>query len=678
MQYEAQSQNVVSVQMLERRQPETPTALLREEPGIFANLVGNQGSPIIRGEMGNRVVYLWDGIRLNNAALFSGPNGYFNEFPLGDLERIEVVRGPGAVEYGSDAVGGVINILSRRSDDFDTPHRFGGTLSSHYTSVASENNSFADLWGSFARINFIAGGSGELVGSYAAPHIGVIRNTGFSGEAGYTDFGIKVREHQVLHLGWIESIRQDVVSYSQSKLNASGIPRSNTPYEERGIGQAAYTITDAGKLSNELRLYTYFQHFRSPRNTDVESATTFSLTHTVSSQAVFGGGAQNSFALGRRGSLTIGVDDRSEDIWSNKLLFTTTKATGAVSTSIPNGSVPPGSYTVFDAFAINRWQVRKLTVTFAGRIDTIHLKSSPRPQDALTPFTVQDLTLDERWNPLTGSAGAVYQLTRNLSLTGDISNTFRAPSFSDALSTGVPVYASSLATVPSPGVQPEKGINYEGGARWNSPRFNATVTTFWTELADVIVGQTTGTINIPGVGVVNAQSNTNSGSGFVRGVEAAGVIHLNSQWALIGNVTHTRGQDTFQNVPLRFIPPTNGLAEISWRSKDQRFWSEASILLVDRLRRHAPNDESDAGFSQDPGYGSPSATNPAYRPGFQIPGYAVASLRFGARLLRQEQRGLDLTLDINNLLDQPYREPYSQQELLAPGVGAVIGGRWRF
>ena len=70
------------------RQAQTPNQMLREEPGIWSVLVNAQGSPIIRGQIGNRVLYLWDGVRLNNGALFSGPNGYFNQFPIGSVERM--------------------------------------------------------------------------------------------------------------------------------------------------------------------------------------------------------------------------------------------------------------------------------------------------------------------------------------------------------------------------------------------------------------------------------------------------------------------------------------------------------------------------------------------------------------------------------------------------------------
>lgn len=90
-----QSVNVVTHEDIERKQARTPNQMLREETGIWSTQVTAQGSPIIRGQIGNRILYMWDGIRLNNGALFGGPNGNFNQFPIGAVDRIEVVRGPG-------------------------------------------------------------------------------------------------------------------------------------------------------------------------------------------------------------------------------------------------------------------------------------------------------------------------------------------------------------------------------------------------------------------------------------------------------------------------------------------------------------------------------------------------------------------------------------------------------
>ena len=673
-----QAVNAVSAQTLLWRQPPTPNQLLREEPGIFSVQVGAQGSPIIRGQIGNRVLYLWNGLRVNNGALFAGPNGYFNEFPLGAVERMEVVRGPGAVQYGSDAIGGVVNIISKHRSDFSSSEHWGGDLYGNYGSVDTSKSAFGDVWGSFSRFNFAAGVTGQVLGNYAAPGLGHIPNTSLSTEGGYFDGAFRLAAKQDLRLMWIQDDRYDVSAYSQSKLNASGIPRSFTPYEERGMGKIGYTFADAGRWSREFSAYAYAEHFRSPRNVDVESASSFSLTHSTSSQFISGGGLQNTTSIWKT-LLVYGGDYRTEDLWSGKELFTTIKKTAVTTFSIPNGNVPPGSYNVGDAFVIARFQpVRKLTISAGGRLESTHLKSSPRPQDALTPFTVQDLTLDKRWNPLTASIGAVYGLTNNLSLVGNIASGFRAPTYSDALSTGVPLFASGIATVPSPSVRPERSLTSEFGFRWSSSRLNLHATTYWNRLTDVVVSVPTGTIVIPGIGLVTAQSNVNSGSGYVRGVEIASAYRLNSQWSLLANFTATRGQDTFNKVPLRFIPPANGLAAILWENRTHRFRAEANCTLADRLRRHAPGDELDAGFSRDPGFGSPSATNRPYRPGYQIPGYAIFNLRFGVKLLDEGRNIVDLTSDFNNVLNQRYREAYSQQQILAPGFGAVTGLRWRF
>jgi outer membrane receptor protein involved in Fe transport len=102
-------------------------------------------------------------------------------------------------------------------------------------------------------------------------------------------------------------------------------------------------------------------------------------------------------------------------------------------------------------------------------------------------------------------------------------------------------------------------------------------------------------------------------------------------------------------------------------------------VLVDTLRHHAPGDETDAGFSRDPAYGSPSASNPPINPAYEIPGYAVTNLRAGARVWQDaHKRRFDVTLDINNLFNTSYREAYAQQELVAPGLNVVLGGRLTF
>jgi outer membrane receptor protein involved in Fe transport len=156
-------------------------------------------------------------------------------------------------------------------------------------------------------------------------------------------------------------------------------------------------------------------------------------------------------------------------------------------------------------------------------------------------------------------------------------------------------------------------------------------------------------------------------------------FRVTSQLTALANVTVTRGQDTLANVPLRFIPPANGLVGVLWERPARGAWLEANARVADRLRRHAPQDELDAGFSTDPGFGSPSATNPAL-PGFQIPGWTMVTVRGGITVWQAaaDRTRIEATLDVNNVFNAQYREAYSQQQLYAPSAGVVAGLRVRF
>ena len=83
----------------------TGVALQQTTPG--------QGSAIIRGLKGSSILHLVDGLRLNNAIFRSAPTQYLALVPSTAVERIEVLRGTPASLYGSDAVGGVVQVVSR-------------------------------------------------------------------------------------------------------------------------------------------------------------------------------------------------------------------------------------------------------------------------------------------------------------------------------------------------------------------------------------------------------------------------------------------------------------------------------------------------------------------------------------------------------------------------------------
>ena len=99
---------------IEQKQAATVEEVLRTVPGLtLANTggVGKQTSLFLRGTNSNHVLVLIDGVKVGNASSGSTP---FEHLPLDQIEKIEVVRGPRSSLYGSEAIGGVIQIFTRK------------------------------------------------------------------------------------------------------------------------------------------------------------------------------------------------------------------------------------------------------------------------------------------------------------------------------------------------------------------------------------------------------------------------------------------------------------------------------------------------------------------------------------------------------------------------------------
>lgn len=120
---------VLTREEIEERGWRTLAEALATVPGmrlVQGGGLGQQASAFLRGSNSRHVLVLLDGVPVNDP---SEPNGAFNfgNELLGDIERIEVVRGPASALYGSGAIGGVINLITRRAP-MGTPARGFGDL----------------------------------------------------------------------------------------------------------------------------------------------------------------------------------------------------------------------------------------------------------------------------------------------------------------------------------------------------------------------------------------------------------------------------------------------------------------------------------------------------------------------------------------------------------------------
>ena len=137
----AQVRTLNAEAILERQARTLPEAL-KELPGVNVQKTSNgQGSPFIRGFTGFRNLALIDGIRFNNSIFREGPNQYWNTIDSYAIDRLELVPGQGSVLYGSDAIGGTVNMFTKGSGyQNEAPGTFFHGLTAYRGSTAEESN----------------------------------------------------------------------------------------------------------------------------------------------------------------------------------------------------------------------------------------------------------------------------------------------------------------------------------------------------------------------------------------------------------------------------------------------------------------------------------------------------------------------------------------------------------
>jgi len=161
--------SVIDAATIAARDPAGAVDLLRDLPGVFVQQSGGRGSVVslfTRGAKPNFTLVLLDGVKANDPTNTRGGSYDFSTLDMNDIERIEFVRGPASAIYGSDAVGGVINIITRHGSA--TPE----------AGLSAEGGSF---------------GYARVAGHVSGPVGGATANLGLS----YTDSGMPVQGSNV-------------------------------------------------------------------------------------------------------------------------------------------------------------------------------------------------------------------------------------------------------------------------------------------------------------------------------------------------------------------------------------------------------------------------------------------------------------------------------------------------
>ena len=524
----------------------TPEAL-QGVAGVFLQKTNHGGgSAFIRGLTGNQTLLVIDGIRLNNATYRYGPNQYLNTIDMFTLEKVDVLKGIGAIEYGSDAIGGVINLVTKELNTSSfKDFRLSNTskfLSSQMektnrTEMRYATNNWTILGGlSIKRYGDIVGGDGV---GYQAP-------TGYREKNYDIKAKVKISDNQEITFSTQNTIQRDIPIYHKIVLENFKI--NQVDKQVHNLNYLKYRYASNQKIVSEV-LVTISQQ-RSIENRSNQKNNTTLLRKERDTIHSTGITAEMIVKPTKNWTSNTGIDIYSDLVNSNAIETNTSANTQTQKRGLyPNGSI----YNNNSLFNIHYLNLGKLSLIAGIRYNFLDIR--------ISDTTLGNVTLKP--SALVTNYGINYQLNKNNFIFGSISTGYRAPNIDDLGTLGIVDFRYEI---PSYNLKPEKSKNIELGYKYNSVKTNVTISVFQMNLKDVIAR-----IVVDGqvINGYNVYTKKNIESSYIKGTEISVSHQINNHFAFQTNATYTYGQNVTKNEPMRRMPPFFGQNKLSWHSKNK-------------------------------------------------------------------------------------------------------------
>lgn len=582
-----------------------PDALSGEAGVLIQKSNTGGGSPFIRGLTGKQVLILVDGVRVNNSYFRFGPHQYLNTIDLGDIARVEVVHGPASVLYGTDALGGVINIITRANAFADGAPRSSGELSLR---AASADEALS------GRARFAhAQGDLSLSGGLSLKRFGDLRGgdgVGRQVPTGYDEGSFDVKA------AWRLAPQQSLV-FLQQVLRQYDVPKTNEVvlgtkakfnYEPqlKLMSYLGYSADELGwALADALEVKLSLNRQKEGEQI-IERAAPTVETRELTAIDTVGLSAQLSRSLGAAHRLTYGAEHYRDRYDTRKHRLDLAAGTEAATTpGTPDGA----TYTTTGLYLQDEIRLGRDAQLIAG---LRHSRFEARG-------AVQGRPLSLSSAKQTGSLMGLYRLSDELNLVGTLSQGYRAPNMEDFFGR-----VDFVSEIPNPDLRPETSLNREIGLKYHAARTSASLHYFVGTYKDLISRVTVS------AGVRQRQ---NLRRARIDGFEASLAHQIDGQWSLRAALASTRGEDLDTYKPLQRMPPLNGSAHLRY-SAGPALWLDLGTVFAARQDRLSPEDLTDLRI-----------------PAGGTPGYAVVNLGLGWRPAAQHE----LVVTLQNLADARYK-----------------------
>ena len=595
--------------------------------GVAARSFGAGNSrPIVRGFDGDRVLIMQDGIRTGTLSSQSGDHGELMN--TATLDRVEVVKGPATLLYSSNALGGVVNAITRHHAVHQHPH---AGLRGHISGTGGSGNAFGAGTGGFeygsGKWMIWGGGGGQRSGDYDTPE-GTVFNSrtrlanayggvGWYGDRNFFSFGVHADDgvYGVPFAAQFEAQEEEGEGLEEGEEIERIVLDS-----ERWSYQFNWRIRKLGSAIDNFALklnFTQWEHDEVEIFTNGDRA-----VETMFNQEQFV--YRGSFEQSKHGPLT-----GRFGFWG---LVRDYEVEGEEALS------PPVDQNAFAVFGLEELEFERIRLQFGGRLE----RTSYQPK-ALAG-NERALSLAKRtFTGASAAAGARIGLWRDGALVVNYAHSYRAPALEELYNFGPHVGTLSFE-IGNPGLEAETGDGVEISLRRRGGRARGELNFFYYKFDNFVFPFAPGGIE-EGLRVIEF---TQLDSRFLG---AEGNLDLglhNNLWLNLG-MDFVDAQETVNRTPLPRIPPLRGRVGFDFRYQ---------------------------GLSVRPELILASSQHQTFSGETRTPGYTVVNLKAsytiaGRRLVHQ------FAVNLFNVADRLYRNHASFIKDLAPEIGRGIRFTYR-
>ena len=545
-----QSVEVIGSVELAKKSPVSLGEALDGELGVAKRSFGpGTARPVIRGFDGDRVLVLQDGNRIGGLGFESGDHA--EPVDVLNVEKVEIVKGPATLLYGSSAIGGVVNTISGH----DSAHK---GLNGYVTGLTSTNGPLGGGSGGFeyGTENWLfwgnVGGSGS--GDYSSA-IGTVPNS-FSREVSASGGLGYYRTKGFFSFNYNFDKRRYGIPFDPNEVDPEVVflnPKRNS-FEFRGGFRDSQSFIEAGTFNVQYNHYTHGEI-----NSFTNEVNTAFTNKTFLYQGVFDQKKSGRLS-GRFG------------VWGMHRDF---------SAAGEEALAPPTKGNAIAVFALETLDFEKLAVQFGGRVENNRYNPEETDQHGILP--------DRSFTGFSGAVGIRVPTWSGGSFVANYSHSYRAPALEELYNNG-PHPGNLAFEIGDPNLNRELGDGLDFGIRHSSKRARFEANGFFYHIRDFIFLAPTGDIE-DGLTVAEYVQGTTRYAGAEARFDAA--LHR-AIWLNLG-LDYVNAKLTDSDTPLPRIPPLRGRVGLELRYKGLLVNPE--VVMANHQDRIFPTETPTAGYA---------------------------------------------------------------------------------